>query len=389
MKKLLPFHWALIGITFVCLFQLEDDGYFTPWLNLCIAGTILVSFFVTKKTHWAVGLFTLSTLMSSILVFGIKMRYQNTLNPSQILAIDNTTLYSAFTLLLMICGLSFLKEGALQGIEKALAVLCLGNSLIVIVQWLMGLNSSGLGFLGNESMNGTLIALTYPFLSFYPEPIKYDKYSLREVFKHFKLEAFTDALICLVPVVAIFLHKQSIPSGLMLAMILVYMFFNTDIKLPKKARLPVIFSVFIVFTTIAWFVVPNLFNSTGRFFIWAKTWEWFWAYVNPMLGTGNGSYVMFGPLIQQEAGDMGMLFWTAHNDYLQVLFEQGIPGFISVLILTGFVLIKSLKQHVYLTCSAVAYVLASLMNFPAHTAMTALIGAFLVYRIMGHEKRYE
>lgn len=371
-------HFIFLCFLFVLLYNPEDDFYFSRWLSACLVLTIGLCYFIYKKTHIIVALFCGSTLISSILVFGLKFRYSPNFDGQAVLALDNSTLYAGFTFLLVI---TFLLNGTkylFDSIESALAGLCMANTLVFLVQYLFFGPVEYYGLFGNASMNGSLIAMTYPFLVQKPEVINYYQRPLKEVFKKFKSELFLDFICVILPIIAILLHKQSIPV-IALFMSLSYLTIKNLILEKQFMFFTFVLACFIGLAS--WFI-PDFFNSTGRFRMYELTITWLIKYVNPILGTGNGTTVLFLPFIQREAGDLSpYVFGWLHNDFLQVLFEQGISGFLSALALAIYCLIKSYRENSYLFNAACIYIIVSLFNFPAHTPVHAFIGAFIVAKI--------
>lgn len=92
-----------------------------------------------------------------------------------------------------------------------------------------------------------------------------------------------------------------------------------------------------------------MFNSSGRFHLWSLALEYFNNEANQYLGTGAGTFHVFGPAIQMryavEQGASGFpgFFWM-HNDWLQILFETGYIGLGFTLIIFFTSLWKSRKS---------------------------------------------
>ena len=100
-----------------------------------------------------------------------------------------------------------------------------------------------------------------------------------------------------------------------------------------------------------------------------------------LMGSGNGTFWFLGPIIQQQMGipkDQG--FWTwLHNDWLQLLFEEGWTGLVLGLNMFGFALYRSWKDKKDAVFSAmVTYGFLSFGMYPTNLAFTALFGMILV-----------
>jgi O-antigen ligase len=135
--------------------------------------------------------------------------------------------------------------------------------------------------------------------------------------------------------------------------------------------------------------------DSGRFGIWRATMSWWMGKVPPevmvpppehnqLLGTGLGSYFVLGPNVQIRVMHQysDHLFWM-HNDFLQIMFEQGIVGLGLFVLMAIFVFryagrsaLKSGSGWVH--ASLAAYAMTCLGNFPMHLPVPAFLGAFLV-----------
>jgi O-antigen ligase len=59
-------------------------------------------------------------------------------------------------------------------------------------------------------------------------------------------------------------------------------------------------------------------------------WPWWFDNANPWTGTGTGTFFWLGPTAQMAHGPVGAegYFTYMHSDWLQILWEQGIPGLV-------------------------------------------------------------
>lgn len=77
------------------------------------------------------------------------------------------------------------------------------------------------------------------------------------------------------------------------------------------------------------------FNMGNRVPVWIKVMERFYENFNLFVGTGTGSYRWLGPVMQGERVEV-LLFM--HNEWLQIIFENGIIGLMLVLSLMALCL---------------------------------------------------
>lgn len=123
----------------------------------------------------------------------------------------------------------------------------------------------------------------------------------------------------------------------------------------------------------------QLWNNNSRF----NMWTWFFEFwdrqdlFTHIFGFGTGSSRTFMPLAEVEHGmETGWYFWL-HNDWLQILFEQGVAGFVALIIAAGTLVYKAR----YTPC-AMAFLFAfgaiMLVNFPLHWPVHALLLAAVI-----------
>jgi O-antigen ligase len=300
------------------------------------------------------------------------------------MALDNCALGATFTVFLILVILLAIKRESLERLEELFAASCVANSVFVLYQVFRG-DVPG-GFLGNPSMNGTFIALTFPLLNIKSEVNQYDHLSLGDALEKHSLRMHWDAFCVFIPILAIFCTGQSVPVGTF-AVIVVASIFLMDHPSLTRERLGAKISVALGFlgsvVVVALWKIPDFFHSSGRFQIWKADLDWLFKNGYWFSGTGLGTYFMFGPHVQTEyhIGE-GNWFWVAHNDWLQVFFELGLVGFLLYLLLFCATLIRFYKPtRAYLTISLIGYGASAVFNFPSHLAPTALLGAVLVMRL--------
>ena len=118
-------------------------------------------------------------------------------------------------------------------------------------------------------------------------------------------------------------------------------------------------------------VGDQLFNSSGRVKMWGICMSWWAQSADWMSGMGAGSFRILGVMLSQTIEKFTFL----HNDWLQILFEQGIIGVIMTLILY----VKGcLRSGESLFLALAAYGLWGCANMPLRYPLAALYGAFLI-----------
>jgi len=73
---------------------------------------------------------------------------------------------------------------------------------------------------------------------------------------------------------------------------------------------------------------PSMRTDSARFEFYKHAWDFFWKYGNPYHGSGVGTGMLFGPVIQKLNNFNTHQMWLSfHSDLLQWFFEGGIIGF--------------------------------------------------------------
>lgn len=124
----------------------------------------------------------------------------------------------------------------------------------------------------------------------------------------------------------------------------------------------------------------SLVQSSDRFSQWEALMQWWSINSNLFFGTGTGSFDWLSPMIQGpdrlKSGESGF-FLMMHNEYLQVLFEQGIIGFI----LFGAVWVRAMWRSIdrpWLFSAMSATSVCFLTQFPLRFFLSQFLIALLV-----------
>lgn len=128
---------------------------------------------------------------------------------------------------------------------------------------------------------------------------------------------------------------------------------------------------------VAGFLEPGRFWFVGdRVNAWKMFLEWWMEEASWTFGTGTGSLEWLAYKIQKTPGDTGF-FTIMHNEYIQVLFEQGIIG----VVLFGAVWIRGLKRSLekpWLFLSMVGSSVAMASQFPLRFFLSQITFALLI-----------
>jgi hypothetical protein len=271
-----------------------------------------------------------------------------------------------------------------------LAVLNILDSSFVVAQWIYGNDYLWRGgFWGNGTANGSIIGFTYPLILMLP-------------IKNIYLKVF-----CLVvPIVAIFCSMTSIPVGVIMLSTATYFFFTIK---GAKAKSILTISCILFFMGIGYILgekgkLPNgttnpkeFFSSSDRFSFWKITLDAFQHSKYKAIGNGGGTFILFGPLIQlknkYKAGVdsngkvHGEFHLYAHNDFIEVLFENGYIGLVLGVLSSLLALIMGVirKQYILVACFT-SYLGCAFFNFPMQYPVSAFIGCFFLLTLLERSK---
>ncbi len=104
----------------------------------------------------------------------------------------------------------------------------------------------------------------------------------------------------------------------------------------------------------------NFFTSPDRVSQWVRFFDFLVENKALVFGTGTGTFQWLGPMVQ---GGTENLFTWAHNEFLQILFEQGAVILIFSLVLIFLCLFQSLKLD-WLFAVNMAFLMTMLTQFP-------------------------
>jgi hypothetical protein len=356
----------LIGLAFFLAIVLAlpvDSPYQTKWFLLALLSTYWIA---QKYIRPKLGVIA-AIFFSYVIVNGAwfwlweKNRYYS-VQPYDQLALRYYTADAIAKLFLILIPIAIVlqnRQKALQIGGNLAALFCAVNVAMVHMQfflsghWCAPTNTCG-GALGNPSMNSTLIVVTMPFVIDY-------------------LWGRSRWIFIALAVGAVFLSKGSVGVGMLAALACLYAVRFRMWKLLALAPISLLAGL-AVFKT-------HMLNTGTRWQIWEFMIGNWWN--NPLhywFGTGLGNFGVFSVNLQMKFKFMDGQWWTwLHNDWLQFLFELGFIG----LGLAVMVYLIALSRYIRRgegreAIALVLFGLAMAMNYPLHTSLGCLLGAWLV-----------
>ncbi len=322
------------------LSQLNKDW---SWLLVCFGA--IIAYDAGKSMHWSVGVFTFLVLVNA-------------------LGSNPTAMASAFTFLMFVYFFSML--GRLWGnyLPSILDTICIVSVLLTLYQ-LVHVTVPRMGISNNISMNGCLIAVTLPATLYVQSQKK-----AHDVFL---------GILNALAVVAILSVHASVPIGVLFVVLT-----SWCIAAGSGIGWLSLFSGLLF--GVGYYLEPAVFfSSSGRLAGWQMIVEWWWATGKIFMGLGTGmGAIVFDQERQANPAFSHMAIW-AHNDYLQVMFDNGLIGLGALLLVVWYAMKRSFNRP-WLFASVVGYAATAFFNFPVHLPIHAFVGAALLW--LAHHGEY-
>lgn len=314
----------LIGLTIAALF-------------LCI--------FIAKQTDAFVGIAAFYSMFSAILLFS---------NPHDIWGeleggIDGSSASTLVHLVLLAAIFSNLKEKLFTFLLRSILIITLADCVLVL--W------NGWGIFNASSADTAMIAMTFPL------------FFLRE-FKDWIGTFWKPSL--LLPLVTIVFIRGSTACFILA-------FEAAAFLVLTRRRKYILISTPIIIGFDYWKRGIGFIRLGERATEWGRFLSWWWTNANIWVGTGSGSFEWLGPSIQgPERAEKGF-YIMAHNDYVQVLFEQGIIGGALIGAVWIMTLWKLRARPIYFA-AAIGGSVCMFTQYPLHFFLSQLTLGLLVFR---------
>lgn len=240
-------------------------------------------------------------------------------------------------------------EDLFKKLLKAFLILSIIDSGFVIVRGLLFGTYRAYFMLGNAAIDASFIACFLPFLGYFSIP----------------------ALI------AISVTKSSTGFGAVGVAALTYLMSEFGFK---KTWFLILLSPLCMWGVGNFFLQEELFNSNGRFYAWALAFD-YWKklpHMYHLIGTGTGSFFIYGRALMQNAHTDGNgAFAWMHNDYLQILFENGVIGLTLVLGVLIKILIR-VKNYPKIFSMICTFAFVGLTQMPMRQFLFQLLGVCFI-----------
>lgn len=242
-----------------------------------------------------------------------------------------------------------------------------------------------MGIAANKNITAASLAIKLPFLLYFFYKAASKKYFLIFIIPFFTV--FTAIL---------FLNTRSVFLSVSLFIVLtVFYLIFSKIKLSIRHSL-VLLSLALSFLSNAYFSNSTAISrassinissgaSSGRFELWSNAIDFF--VKHPIIGCGLGNWKVESLPYWSKLQSGYIVPYHAHNDFLELLTELGIIGFlsyffifVSIFYLLTSSLLKSKKEfHFFiLICSSLFYFTDAFFNFPLERTIMQIMFAFIL-----------
>ncbi len=347
-KESWPKYFIFVLFFIAAFFKVPDIN---GWAYRQVAGLFVFSFIISvllsKKYHVSVGLFFLITS-----VFGLVQSGWPQFGSEVISNIMNLLFFTCI-------GLS-LENKYLNLIVPLLCICAIGDAIVMIIREIPHIGERW-GFMQawwvmtNASLDSCFIAIMSP--------------AFETILKNKNIKLFATAIV----LIAILLAKSNTGLAVFISAQALFYFKKKDYK--TFSFIMIVPSLFIL--PLHYFYGTKFGENYGRFVNW-KTMMTFWHdNINHVIGAGPGTYWIYSQQVQvHKVGDL--VFLWMHNDFFQILFEQGYLGLISVLFLYGMMLFRSFKSPL-LFSMVFGFGLIACTMYPLHLFFFQLLGIALIY----------
>jgi len=305
-----------------------------------------------RRIHWSVGLALFILLGSGIHTFFFPGNYPIVQDPFIITRGAGEILYSVVSLLFFSSLILFKSDKFFKQILRLLFFCALLDSAVLIFNFLFLKQRPPYAMLNNGTADAAFIVCLLPM-------------------------AFEKRIWLLPMIIALILSK----SNTAIAGIGIALAFYLLPKLKFKTWLKIMIPSLLGIILLAYLVLDKHFmGDSGRGVVWQGSWRFYLQFANPWIGFGTGTFTVWGIAWQKAAhlNDPKFPLWAwLHNEFLEILFENGIIGLVSSLAVFYFILKRTYKKSIAFPIACV-YGLTAMTEMPLRLFVTQILGVCLL-----------
>lgn len=327
---------CLASIVIAVISAKKISWFLLPFLLIALVGSSALS---TWSTHFNLEWFKVVSPLSDI--------YRTPYSP-----IGTALQCAGDAWMFLVAGLFVLihsKPSFNSRIRFSLILIWWLNTIMMVSQFDVIPSERG-GFVGTGGMSAALLATLLPFVI---DSLKY---------KEFKFIAIGLTALCC------YMSQSSIPIGVLIVALMSYFW-------KSQWRKPMILCCGSGFIA-SCFLISKFLDDSYRFKTWLIVFKWWSTNINEWFGAGYGTGLSLIQYAQREAElaahhTVFDAFLWMHSDFLQILFETGIIGFLSVL-LANFAITYRARKNPALFATWLSFSANAVFNYPLHSPIHAL-----------------
>lgn len=301
------------------------------------------------RTNWLTAVLLFHVLASAIWVFQAPEFTSDLVS----LRLRLVSARSFCLVAMLVFFVQALSRGRLAQLARVFELLALIDAALVL--------KYGYGFLNSPSMDMTFIMTVYPIILFSKGSFH------RPRFLSDLPDLVYRGLLVVIPVCALVVTPGS-------TAFFVLMFGTGSYFLIRKEWEKFVMLFAAMFISGFMVNAENIVSHSGRIDQWELLMKWWYENSSILWGTGTGTFQWLGPLVQNKTTN---LFIWMHNEYLQILFEQGAIGLLLTCALV-FVCLKRSFKVPWLFAVNVGFMMAMLTQFPLRFLTTQILALFLI-----------
>jgi len=263
--------------------------------------------------------------------------------------------------------------------ERLFVLITLGSVAIAFYELNIRSVDASYGTMGSKNLFAAAMMFTLPLC------IK-NAFTDRKLYRVFSWIAVLTALV-----VFVFLRARSVYAGMVLGIM-------TVILMTKKYRVPILCAVVVMGSAVAIYngkEVMNTISISNRMKIWKYSLVMF--NENKIFGIGAGNWKLkilnAGADLEIPGSYEKSTYKSSHNDYVGVLAETGLIGFISYVAIFVAALHQAVKRkNIAIASALVGYMTVAFFSFPKdrayHTIVLCLLLAMSYEGCVGRKKKF-
>ena len=362
-KYILP----VLSVCFLfIIFSPFEDSLWPKWYVFYLGLSGYGGYYLGKRYHTSLGLLFFSVLFSGSMVFANKSFYSNEHIIVQLDLAKNAAQATLAFLCMMTVGL-VLKKSMIELLLKSYIFVCALHCVYVLCEYfLMGKPYfESIGFLPNISMGPSMLGVLFPLVVW------------KAAIKQKAIYLYIGMLFLSV----IYLHGSSMGYACFVSGVISLVFFSLW-AVDKKASVAICLVLLAVLLPLGYFIDSQWYtpHKIDRIQFWRVFLTWWEENVNPLFGSGTGTFRHIGPMIQNENKmQIGSWWLWAHSDWVQVLFELGWIGVVSSIYFIVTCIERAYNAARFeILAGLVAYVVMAAGNYPLRLAEFAFLGMLLL-----------